>query len=194
MKNLQIYVKTDLTEEPVSSAEAKLFCKVTGVAEDTLFAILIPSARKAMEKYTCSSFGEKTIHAFWLVPPDDMLFELPYGPIISVDKVYVIDSEGDETELTLNSGYYVYGNQDLVVKVSKFWATGAIKSNSIRIEYTAGYGGTGVESLPENLKLAILKQIATDYEMRENITIGGATVLANEAKRLASPFKKKLWF
>lgn len=194
MKNLQIYVKTDLTTEPVSSTEAKLFCKVTGTTEDTLFAILIPAARKALEKYTQSSFGEKEIHATWVVPPDDMIFELPYGPIQSVDAVYTIDEEGSETALTLNSEYYVYGSQDLIVKVSKFWSSGDVALNQVRIEYTAGYGGTGVDALPEALKLAVLKQIATDYELRENIVIGGATVLANEAKKLAAPYRKKLWF
>ncbi len=77
MKNIQVRIKTDLATEPVSSTEAKLFCKVTGSAEDTLFVILIKSAREALEKYTSSSFGEKTIHATWLQMPADQLFRTP---------------------------------------------------------------------------------------------------------------------
>lgn len=194
MKNLQIYTKTDLVTEPVSATEAKLFCKVSGTAEDDLFTILIKSARQAIEKYTQSSLGTKELYATWLNMPDDMKFELPYGPIQSVDAVYIIDEEGAETELTLNSGYYVYGSQDIVLSIPKFWSSGSILSYTVRIEYTAGYGGTGVDALPSALKLAVLKQIATDYELRENIVIGGATVLANEAKKLAAPYRKKVWF
>jgi len=35
--------------------------------------------------------------------------------------------------------------------------------------------------------------VATDYELRENITTGGLTVLSNESKVLAAPYRKKLW-
>ena len=194
MKNLQVRIKTDLVTEPVTTAEAKLFCKVTGTAEDTLFTILISAARKALEKYTSSSFAEKTLHATWVTVPEDNLLELPYGPTITVSKVYWIDDEGTETEATLNSDYWVYGDQDAIVKVSKFWSGGTLVSNSVRVEYTAGYGHANTETLPTDLKLAILKQIATDYELREDISLAGAVVLSNASKGLANPYRKKLWW
>ena len=196
MKNLQIRVYTDLTTEPVSSTEAKTFCYVSGTQDDTLFTILIKSARQSLERYTSSSFGSKVIHATWIDPPDDDELELPYGPHISVDAVYRIDNEGTETLLTVNSDYWVYGDQDFVLKVNKYWSsTGSAAQQSIRVEYTAGYGGSGVDTLPEPLKLAILKEIATQYELRENINIeGGSTELSNEARRLAAPYRKRIWF
>jgi uncharacterized phiE125 gp8 family phage protein len=193
MKNLQVRIKTDLTTEPVTSTEAKLFCKVTGTAEDDLFTILIKSARQALEEYTQSSFGEKTIYATWVTMPEDYLFELPYGPIISVNKVYWIDEEGTEEEATLNSDYWVYGDQDAVVKLSTYWTAGLKATSTVRIEYTAGYGNAGTETLPSPLKQAILKQIATDYDMREDLGTS-LTVLDNNSKKLASPYRKKLWF
>lgn len=192
MKNLQVRIKTDLVTEPVSSAEAKLFCKVTGTAEDTLFAILIKSARQALEEYTQSSFAGKTVHSTWVTMPDDYLFELPYGPVISVDHVYWVDEEGTEEEATLNSDYWVYGDQDAIVKLTTFWTTGLKATSTVRIEYTAGYGNASTETLPEALKLAILKQIATDYEFREDV--GQAGILTNQSKSLAAPYRKKLWF
>ncbi len=193
MKNLQVRIKTDLTVEPVTSTEAKLFCKVTGTAEDDLFTILIKSARQALEEFTQSSFGEKTIHATWVTMPEDYLFELPYGPIISVDHVYWVDEEGTEEEATLNSDYWVYGDQDAVIKLTTMWSTGLKATNTVRIEYTAGYGHTNTETLPSALKQAILKQIATDYDMREDLG-SSLTVLDNNSKKLASPYRKKLWF
>jgi len=193
MKNFQTRVITDLSTEPVSLAEAKLFCKVSDTADDSLFTILIKAARRALEKYTSSSFGEKTIHATWIETPADNLLEIPYGPVISIDKVYRIDEEGTEEELTLNSDYFVSGDQDAILRTTKYWSSGDVHENSIRVEYTAGYGDTATEPLPEELKLAILKQIATDYELRENINVANLTVLANESKVLAGPYRKKLW-
>jgi hypothetical protein len=63
----------------------------------------------------------------------------------------------------------------------------------VRIEYTAGYGHTNTETLPAGLKQAILKQIATDYDMREDLGTS-LSVLDNYSKKLASPYRKKLWF
>jgi len=193
MKNLQVRIKTDSTTEPVSPTEAKLFCKVTGTADDTLFTILIKSARQALEEYTQSSFAEKTIHATWIEMPEDYLFELPYGPVISVDKVYWVDEEGTEEEATLNTDYWVYGDQDAVIKLTNFWVTGLKATSTVRIEYTAGYGHTNTETLPSPIKQAILKQVATDYDMREDI--GNITsVLDNNSKRLVAAYRKTLWF
>ena len=194
MKDFQVRVYTDLINEPVTVAEAKLFCKVTGTEEDELFVLLIQSARQQLEKYTQSSFGQKTLHATWVESRDDDTYELPYGPVIAVSAVYRIDDEGSEEAMTLNSDYYVYGDQDVKLKISRYWSSGVISTTSVRVEYTAGYGGSGVDTLPYPLKLALLKQVATDYELRENIAPGGFGVLSNDSKTLARPYRKKIWF
>jgi uncharacterized phiE125 gp8 family phage protein len=192
MKNLQVKIKTDLSTEPVTSSEAKLWCKVTGTTEDSIFTILISAARRALEKYTSSSFGEKTIHATWVKMPDYNEIELPYGPVISVDHVFRIDEEGSEEELVLNQDFWVFGSEDALLRFETFWSTGIRSERSVRVEYTAGYGHANTEALPTDLKLAILKQIATDYEFREDI--GTGSMLTNESKKLAAPYRKKLWF
>ena len=193
MRNLQTRVITDIVTEPVSVSEAKLYCKVQDSADDTLFPVLITSARRMLEKYTMTSFAQKTLHATWVETPKDNVIELPYGPIISVDKIYRIDEEGTEEELVLNSDYYVMGDQDAIIKITSYWSSGMVHINSIRVEYKAGYGNTATEKLPGDLKLAILKQVSTDYELRENIVQGVTTVLSNESKILAAPYRKKLW-
>lgn len=193
MRNLQTRIITDIVIEPVSVAEAKLYCKVQDTADDTLFSTLITSARRMLEKYTSCSFAEKTIHATWVEVPKQNYVELPYGPIIAIDKIYRIDHEGTEEELTLNSDYFVMGDQDAIIKITSYWSSGMVYVNSIRVEYKAGYGNAATEDLPEELKLAILKQVATDYELRENIVAGVTTVLSNESKVLAGPYRKKLW-
>lgn len=193
MRNLQTRVITDIVTEPVSVAEAKLYCKVQDSADDTLWPILITSARRMLEKYTMTSFAEKTLHATWVEVPRTNYVELPYGPVISIDHIYRIDHEGNEEELVLNSDYYVMGDQDAIIKITSYWSSGMVSVNSIRVEYKAGYGNAATETLPGDLKLAILKQVATDYELRENIVQGITTVLSNESKILAAPYRKKLW-
>ena len=193
MRNLQTRVITDIVTEPVSVAEAKLYCKVQDMADDALFPVLITSARRMLEKYTMTSFAEKTLHATWVEVPRTNYVELPYGPVISIDHIYRIDHEGTEEELVLNSDYYVMGDQDAIIKITSYWSSGMVYVNSIRVEYKAGYGNAATETLPQELKLAILKQVATDYELRENIVQGITTVLSNESKILAAPYRKKLW-
>jgi|LSQX01.1.fsa_nt_gb uncharacterized phiE125 gp8 family phage protein len=193
MRNLQTRVITDIVTEPVSVAEAKLYCKVQDMADDALFPVLITSARRMLEKYTMTSFAEKTLHATWVEVPRTNYVELPYGPVISIDHIYRIDHEGNEEELVLNSDYYVMGDQDAIIKITSYWSSGMVYVNSIRCEYKAGYGNAATETLPQELKLAILKQVATDYELRENIVQGITTVLSNESKILANPYRKKLW-
>jgi len=193
MKNLQVRIYTDLTTEPISLPEAKAICRApSGTQDDALFAILIKSARQSLEQYTQSSFASKKIHATWIESPKDDIFEIPYGPIISIDAVYRIDEEGTEELLTLNSDYFVFGDQDAVIKISKYWSSGIVSASSIRVEYTAGYGNAATETLPEPLKLAIMKEVATQYELREDIG-PGMTILSNESKKIAGPYRKKLW-
>ena len=192
--NLQVRIVTDMTAEPVELSEVKNFCKVTGTQDDALITLLIISARKALEKYTSSSFGETTIHAYWQQIPGDWIVELPYGPIISVDAIYKIDEQGTEEALTLNTDYYVIGDQDFKIKLEQFWSTGYTVSRSLRVEYTAGYGNSATEPLPDELRMAIMKQVSTDYNFRDNIQDAGSTALANNAKSLAAPYRKKVWF
>jgi len=195
MKNLQTRIYTDLTTEPVSVDEAKNFCRVTGSQDDALIATLITAARQGLEKFCNSSFGTKTLHAIWVLPTEDDEYELPYGPHIAVSKVYRIDAEGTETEMTVNADYWVYGDQDFILKINRYWSTkGEYKEVTYRIEYTAGYGHTNTDQLPSAIKLAIMKEVATQYEMRENIVVGmGAMELSNEAKKIVSPYRRKLW-
>lgn len=195
MKDIQTRVITDLATEPVTLAEAKNYCKVTGSQDNDLITLLITAARKALEKYTQSSFGHKHLTTTWVTVPENWTVELPHGPHNAVSAVYLIDEEGTEELLTANTDYYVLGDQDLRIQINQHWLSGgAINMPQVRVEYTAGYGDTTTETLPDELKLAVLKQIATDYMLRENIGPSGMSTLSNDAKSLAAPYRRKIWF
>ena len=62
---------------------------------------------------------------------------LPYPPLVSVDKVYSLDTDGNETDIT---GYYVdEASTPATVGIHRDFGGGSVAQ--VRIEYTCGYGG-----------------------------------------------------
>ena len=86
-----VWIKTDATVEPVSSTEAKLYCKVTGTGDDTIFTQLIKTAREQIETYTGRSLVEKTYIVEYDKFENDTFFELPCWPVKSVTSVKTIE-------------------------------------------------------------------------------------------------------
>lgn len=187
-----VRIKTDVSTEPVSAAEAKLFCKVTGTSEDALFPLFIRAARESIERFTNTSLAQKTLIAEWDKLPRDGIITLPYGPISSTALVVkTIDEESVEDTLTLNSEYYVMGLPWPKLRIGSIWST---RSTRLQIEYVAGYGATGCPVLPAQLKVAIMKEILSQYDIRENLNVnnvGGE--LSNSARVLAAPYIKEIW-
>ena len=180
-----VWVSTDVSSEPVSSAEAKLFAKIPSTADDTVVTYLIKAAREAVEQYTGLSLASKTLIAQWNELPDDSTIELPYGPVSSVTSVVVVDEDGTETALTTaDDEYYDLGGiwkrlqiNDILLSVER-----------IKVTYVAGYGATNCPTLPSALKTCILKEFATQYQYRENYTEG--MTKQNEWQKLAAPYRR----
>jgi len=59
----------------------------------------------------------------------------------------------------------------------------------IEIEYVAGY-----TSLPSDLKIAIMKQVAIDFQYRESTIEGSVTELSNSAKKTANTYRRILMY
>lgn len=178
---MKVVVKTDC-DEVVTLAEAKNFMKVTGTQDDDLIEdILIPSARQSLEKYTGASFGEKTLEV--LFKKWDKVYNLPYGPVIEVEKVDRVYADGND--ITLDEGDYTVSDDKLYV--NPWYSTREVVG--VRVTYTAGYNDD--DPLPFPLKEACLKMILTSYEMRENINVGNiTTALDNNAFNIARPYKR----
>lgn len=168
----QVEVIDDLVSEPVTLQEAKDYMRISSDAEDDLIEELITSARERMEKYTGLSLGEKTLRTYWFyfhVPT-----EIPYGPV--TDIISVVDDNDVELEYTARGLQY---------KVLEAYST-----QGVLIEYQAGFA-----VVPKGLKLAILKQVSTDYENRENYVVGEmAYELSSDAKRQAQPYCRNTIF
>lgn len=161
----------ELTTEPVTLQEAKNYCKVSNGVDDDLILELITSARERLEKYTGIAFGVKELVCYF--KSVDTPFEVPYGPYPEIDEV--VNDEEDEVTYTLQGFNFI--------------TMTANSSAGLKITYTTGY-----EELPKGLKLAILKQVFTDYENRENYAYSSVNELSSDAMRTADPFKRNSLF
>ena len=180
-----VWIKTDATVEPVSSTEAKLYCKVTGTGDDTIFTQLIKTAREQIETYTGRSLVEKTYIVEYDKFENDTFFELPCWPVKSITSVNTVDDEGAETPLTLNSEYYLIGTPWTKIRIPGVYST---REQHLKIEFISGYGASGCPTLPSTLKDAILKRILVLYTHR-----GDEGVYNNEGFELAEPYRDNPW-
>lgn len=171
---MEVQILQDLASEPVTLQEVRDYLRITTTAEDDTLNILITSARERLEKYTCLSFGEKELKVRWDAL-DSTVYgkELPYQP--NADVTECENDNGDAISYELKGLEY-----------KKIYLYG---SAGVNVTYTAGF-----ETLPNGLKNALLKEIATEYEQRENFILDASgEPLSNDAKRLCSSYTRNLW-
>lgn len=183
-------VITPPASEPVTVAEAKTHLRVDGSYDDTYIETLIKVARQMCETYACKSFltqeREIKLDSF----PCARQIELPYGPVQSVDDFTYIDSAGDTQVLVLNTDYRVDLHSDIarVEYVSSWpsvsWPTNGLQFNSVTIAYTAGYTNDDHDIFPAVIKQAILMQVASLYENRQDEVIGATANMVNLSSQM----------
>ena len=135
--------------EPVTVAEAKSYCRVSSDSEDALFAILITSAREAVEVATGLSLIPKNVVTYFNNVGGN--FELPFGPVF-IDSIELFDMGQNGIQIQ-PADYILVGDRFPKLVFPKY--------ADLKAEYIAGYG-----EVPTDLKLAILDQISYDYENR----------------------------
>lgn len=87
---------------------------------------------------------------------------LPYPPLVSVDKVYSLDTDGNENDIT---GYYV-DEASTPARLVFTQTFGGRSIAQVRIEYTCGYGGEYASGVPYLIQQGILQHAAYMYEHR----------------------------
>jgi len=171
---LDIQVLEIIGPEPVTLAEAKAYCKIDGdyTGEDAILTDIISSARSSIEMWANISIVEKRIQVY---SDTDKTLWLPRSPVIEIESA--VDADGNNLPF------------DPKVK------------NKITFKYSGDYYITykaGFQPLPPDIKLAVLKQIATDYDNRENFIVNGnnqvqsASNLSNSTKNLVRPYNRNL--
>lgn len=168
IKDIKNRPATSITE-PVTLAEVKEWLIIDHTDDDTLLTRLISRARAAIENKTKISLVERTI-----VLTVDLHSEikLPHGPVRAISEVIFrqgTNSDGTPDNETLTIEDYTTDGADFIRLKSA-------KCGRHKITYTAGYGvDTGLDPdfncpVPDDLKTAILMEIAYRYEHRGDET------------------------
>jgi hypothetical protein len=190
--------------EPCTLAEAKAQCIVTYTDDDTLITALITKARKMIENYCNISIVAQSI-----VMIADLYneWELPYGPVTGITGVQTRtgnEGSGPGTYTTQTTGWSTEGLQFVSFRPAGaggfnpgepfrgYFQWGPFASpygydpyNRYKISYTTGYA-----VVPDDLKQAVLGQIAWLYEHRFEEK---DNVVCDAARIVAEPYVRKLW-
>lgn len=153
--------------EPVLLSEVRDFLKVDGAQEDALLARLSVAGRQACENFT----GRKLIHQQWQVCFNDWqgdhhygVLALPLSPVVSVDLLEVMGSEGWMIEAAENYLLDKTSYRSKLVSGSGVsWPQPAIDVAGIRITVTVGFGADW-NGVPEDLRQGILHWIEGRYD------------------------------
>ena len=204
MKNNIIDIRRTSTGNPllvVTLAEAKAQCIVTYTDDDTLITSLITKAIKHVENYCNISILAQTV-----ILTADLYneWELPYGPVTGIQSVKTRaanEGSGPQTYNTATSGWGYDGEEFLTFIPSEFGQfdvnapyTGNPTypyPNRYRIQYTAGY-----TAVPDDLKQAVLLQIAWLYEHRgdeEASKYDWTPGVCAAALKFADAYKRQSW-
>lgn len=185
--------QTELTTtEPVTLAEAKAQCIVTSTDDDALLTALITQCRRAIENFTLTSIiNKRIIYTAFLADE----WELPYGPVIGIEGVGTPGGQPGSGPVTYDSatGWATSGEQFLNFAPNAGGDNPFIVdrydngcNTRYRIQYTTGYN-----PVPQDLKLAILQEIAYRYEHKGEET--GLNSICAAAEVLAMPYKRLSW-
>lgn len=151
-------------DEPVTVDEAKAQCRVTNDAENALIASYIAAAREWVENYTGHILVQREMteqrECF------GRFIEIRRWPVISVDEISYVDSEGDDQDFA-----------DFVARTGVFPARvypeaswPSLDTNGVAsVTYTAGYAA-GDE--PRALLQAMLLLIGHWFSIRGNVSLG----------------------
>ena len=158
-------------DELITVAEAAEFMRAEfSASEEDLVESLIIAARQWCEEYLGRAIGVQTIELRMAGFPDDAEPIVLRSPIIEVNSVKYLDTNGDEQ--TMDEDDYLVSDADPaeIVPVSA-WPVAFGSSDSVRVEYDAGYSAfvspMTYQELPRTIRTAILMMVADMYTNRE---------------------------
>lgn len=167
-------VVTAPASEPITTAEAKLHCRVDLSDDDVPIAAWIVAAREEVERLSGMALVSQTLELVMHCWPDCDRIKLPRPPLTSVTSVKYKDYTGAET--TWDPANYLVGVDSIPGVLGLAWnavwpSVVLYPVEPIRIRYVAGFASAA--DVPQSLKQAMLLLIGHWYENRE---AGGDTV------------------
>ena len=181
------------SQEPVTLAEAKSHLRIDGSDDDTLIGLCIGASRQYFENACQIHIASKTVQlaldSFPVTVPNltvtsniNYPFQTKYypfdgciyltGPVSSVESVAYTDTALAEQALGSYRVDLISSPARITTSNGAAWPTTAKITNSVRVNYTAGFANGAV---PKLLKAGILFYVSHLYENREAVTTGSLT-------------------
>jgi uncharacterized phiE125 gp8 family phage protein len=155
----------DLGVEPVTLAEMRAVLRLGSdeTAEDALVLALIASARAAVEASSRRLLRPARFRVLLLGWPADGLVPLPLSPLVAVERVGLIESNGAVTPIAapVALGPDPWDAPWLTIGRDR----PALEGRTILVEVIAGCGGDG-PPVPEPLAQAVRLTVADGFENR----------------------------
>jgi uncharacterized phiE125 gp8 family phage protein len=171
-----VRVVTPPAFEPVTLAEAKLWCRVDDddTSQDATLMLLIIAMREYAEHLTGRVFAERTLELRLDSFPSDGVIVLPYPPVQSVSSVNYVASDGTLTAADSSPSSWQVDLYSVPPRVSALstgtWPATQETYGAVRIQYVAGYSTHNL--IPKTLRLWMQARISTLYEQREQLVVG----------------------
>lgn len=171
-----IHLVTGPTSEPVTLAEAKLYCRIDTDDDNTLVESLIESARHRLENLTRRQMMSATYELILDEFPSGDQIELPGSPLVSVTSVAYLDTNGASQTLTVDDEYVVDIKSEpgrIFLPDGETWPSTESRLNTVTITYTNGYASAAL--VPAPLKMWLLMAVSTMYDNRAEFVVGTIT-------------------
>lgn len=173
--------------EPVSLVEARRWLRLedSDTANTPVLNILIKAMREDAENLTHRAFISRQYRLNLESYPSSNRYgwciELPFPPLISVDSVKTIDTDGALQTMSTTL-YEVHDEAEpafIIPKYQQVWPVTRLRPDAVQVTFTAGYASgsptdeaAAQEVLPANLRLWMQSKLATLFEQREQLIIG----------------------
>ncbi|MCH2548121.1 MAG: phage head-tail connector protein [Alphaproteobacteria bacterium] len=142
--------------EPLSLAEAKLFLRVDGSAEDGLIMDMMVAVREAAEDYLHKSLvTQNWTMALEGYAPSRVV--LPKGPVQSISEVRTRDRNGNEA--VVDASLYHLSDVENAIHFES-----AIIAHEVKVTYVCGYGDA--QDVPYAVRQGMLAHLVALYEDR----------------------------
>lgn len=171
---MRLELVTAPATEPVTLAEVKTRLRIDNSADDAGVSRLIASATRYTEAHTRRAF----VTQVWTLVLDAFpcgSISLPLPPLVSVDEITYVDSNG--ATQTLASTEYVVDKAGMIGLVhrayEKEWPTTRAQPMAVRVKFTAGYGNAA--AVPADIVSALMLLVAHWDQNREPVVVGTIT-------------------
>lgn len=153
--------------DPISLVAVKTYAQVEldFVDDDTLLTQLATQGREWVESYTRRKVGQYQLDLRLDEFPDKGI-ELPFPPLVSVDGVYYLDTDGVEQTLATNVYRVDAIDADRCVRIVEAydhsWPATLDTTNAVCVRFTCGWG-----TIPQTVLNAIYDYAKSLYDNAE---------------------------